>query len=129
MFSPSIGPSKGVLRPLSSRVETRAWHRSGIPPGTVMGLAFCGAESKQAWEKNPVERWFAELTTKWMKRGMHRSVKELVASIRTWIANWKQRPKALRMAQDRRRDRPKPRPYCHRINDSAHQSSPCDGAF
>ena len=58
-----------------------------------MGLAFCGAESKQAWEKNLVERWFAALTTKWMKRGMHRSVKELVASIHTWIANWNNDPK------------------------------------
>src|SRR5205807_2106396 len=34
---------------------------------------------------NLVERWFAELTTKWIKRGTHRSVRELVASIRTWI--------------------------------------------
>ena len=33
------------------------------------------------------ERWFAELTTKWLRRGTHRSVKELTASIRTWIAN------------------------------------------
>ena len=36
---------------------------------------------------NLVERWFAELTTKWIKRGTHHSVKDLVASIRTWIAN------------------------------------------
>src|SRR3989449_10483746 len=34
---------------------------------------------------NLVERWFAELTTKWIKRGTHRSVRDLVASIRTWI--------------------------------------------
>src|SRR2546425_3369303 len=37
---------------------------------------------------NLVERWFAELTTTWIKRGSHRSVRDLVASIRTWIANW-----------------------------------------
>ena len=42
---------------------------------------------------NLVERWFAELTTKWIKRGTHRSVKELVASIRTWITNWNDDPK------------------------------------
>jgi len=37
---------------------------------------------------NLVERWFAELTTKWIKRGVRRSVRDLVASIRTWINNW-----------------------------------------
>ncbi len=42
---------------------------------------------------NLVERWFAELTTKWLKRGTHRSVKELVASIRTGITNWNDEPK------------------------------------
>ena len=30
---------------------------------------------------NLVERWFAELTTKWLKRGTHRSTKELEAAI------------------------------------------------
>ena len=42
---------------------------------------------------NLVERWFAELTTKWIKRGTHRSVRDLVASIRSWIANWNDNPK------------------------------------
>src|SRR5438876_5078385 len=42
---------------------------------------------------NLVERWFAELTTKWIKRGAHRSVRDLVASIRTWITDWNDDPK------------------------------------
>ena len=42
---------------------------------------------------NLVERWFAELTTKWLRRGTHRSVKDLVASIRTWITNWNDEPR------------------------------------
>src|SRR5919206_3711799 len=42
---------------------------------------------------NLVERWFAELTTKWIKRGAHRSVRDLVASIRTWIAGWNDDPR------------------------------------
>src|SRR5438309_7535235 len=42
---------------------------------------------------NLVERWFAELTSKWLKRSSHRSVTELVASIRTWITNWNDDPK------------------------------------
>jgi transposase len=33
---------------------------------------------------NLVERWFAELTTKWLRRGSHRSVAELQASIQAW---------------------------------------------
>ena len=35
---------------------------------------------------NLVERWFAELTTKWLRRGSHRSVPELTASIQAWIS-------------------------------------------
>ena len=42
---------------------------------------------------NLVERWFAELTTKWLRRGTHRSTKELEAAITTWIANWNEDPK------------------------------------
>ena len=42
---------------------------------------------------NLAERWFAELTTKWLTRPAHRSVPDLVASIRTWIANWNDDPK------------------------------------
>jgi transposase len=42
---------------------------------------------------NLVERWFAELTTKWIKRSAHRSVRDLVASIRTRIANWNEHPR------------------------------------
>ncbi len=41
---------------------------------------------------NLVERWFAELTTKWLRRGTHTSVHDLKASIRTWIANWNDEP-------------------------------------
>jgi transposase len=42
---------------------------------------------------NLVERWFAELTTKWLRRGSHRSVPELTASIQTWIDTWNQDPR------------------------------------
>jgi transposase len=37
---------------------------------------------------NLVERWFAELTTKKIKRGAHTSVPGLEADIRGWIATW-----------------------------------------
>jgi hypothetical protein len=34
----------------------------------------------------------AELTQKWLERGTHRSTRELVASIRTWIQRWNDEP-------------------------------------
>ena len=34
---------------------------------------------------NLVERWFAELTTNKLKRGAHRSVRQINADIRAWI--------------------------------------------
>jgi transposase len=42
---------------------------------------------------NLVERWFAELTTKWLRRGSHRSVPELTASIQAWIDTWNADPR------------------------------------
>jgi transposase len=42
---------------------------------------------------NLVERWFAELTTKQLQRGAHRSVRELNADIRAWITTWNDDPK------------------------------------
>jgi transposase len=42
---------------------------------------------------NLVERWFALLTERWLRRGSQRSTKELVASIRTWITGWNDDPK------------------------------------
>src|SRR3954464_13523039 len=41
---------------------------------------------------NLVERRFAELTTKLLQRGAHRSVRQLNSDIRGWIANWNQHP-------------------------------------
>jgi hypothetical protein len=42
---------------------------------------------------NLVERWFAELTTKKLRRGAHRSVGQLNADIRAWIDTWNDNPK------------------------------------
>src|SRR5215216_3267942 len=41
---------------------------------------------------NLVERWFAELTTKKLRRGAHRSVRDLNADIRAWIETWNDDP-------------------------------------
>ena len=51
-----------------------------------------------------VERWFGELTTKLLQRGVHKSVQALEADIRAWIDNLERGPPPIRVDQDRRRD-------------------------
>ena len=67
---------------------------------------------------NLVERWFAELTTKWIKRSAHRSVRDLVASIRTWITNWNEDPKPYVWHKTADEILNSLAAYCQRINDS-----------
>ena len=69
---------------------------------------------------NLVERWFAELTTKWIKRSAHRSVRDLVASIRTWIANWNDAPRPFVWHKTADEILDSLAAYCQRINDSGH---------
>jgi transposase len=69
---------------------------------------------------NLVERWFAELTTKWLRRGTHRSTKELVASIRTWITNWNDDPKPFLWHKTADEILDNLATYCQRISNSGH---------
>jgi transposase len=69
---------------------------------------------------NLVERWFAELTSKWIKRASHRSVRELTASIRTWITNWNDDPKPFVWHKSADEILDSLAAYCQRINDSGH---------
>ena len=69
---------------------------------------------------NLVERWFAELTTKWIKRGAHRSVRDLVASIRTWITNYNDDPKPYIWHKTADEILTSLATYCQRINNSGH---------
>src|SRR2546425_1967836 len=48
---------------------------------------------------NLVERWFAELTNKQIRRGVHRSVRELEAAIREFIAAHNEAPKPFLWAK------------------------------
>jgi transposase len=45
---------------------------------------------------NQVERWFAELTRKQLRRGVHTSTKQLEADIRAFIARHNEKPKPYR---------------------------------
>jgi len=69
---------------------------------------------------NLVERWFAELTTKWLRRSTHRSVRELVASIRTWITDWNDNPRPFVWHKTADEILATLATYCQRISDSGH---------
>lgn len=69
---------------------------------------------------NLVERWFAELTTKWLRRGTHRSVRQLTASIRSWITNWNDEPRPFVWHKTADEILDSLAAYCQRINDSGH---------
>jgi transposase len=69
---------------------------------------------------NLVERWFAELTEKWLRRGTHRSTKELVASIRTWITDWNENPRPFVWHKTSDEILESLASYCERVSDSGH---------
>lgn len=69
---------------------------------------------------NLVERWFSELTTKKLRRGTHRSVRQLNADIRTWIETWNDEPKPFVWTKTAEQILDSVARYCTRINDSGH---------
>jgi transposase len=69
---------------------------------------------------NLVERWFAELTNKKLKRGAHRSVHELNKDIRDWIETWNDEPRPYVWTKTADQILESIRRYCGRINDSGH---------
>jgi transposase len=69
---------------------------------------------------NLVERWFAELTTKKLRRGAHRSVRELNADIRAWIETWNEDPKPYIWTKTADQILESIAAYCTRINESRH---------
>jgi transposase len=69
---------------------------------------------------NLVERWFAELTNRKLRRSAHRSVTELEADIRTWINQWNADPKPFVWTKTADEILDNLANYCQRINDSGH---------
>jgi transposase len=69
---------------------------------------------------NLVERWFAELTNKWLRRGTHRSVGELTASIQFWIDTWNQEPRPFVWAKTTDQILENITRYLQRISNSGH---------
>lgn len=69
---------------------------------------------------NLVERWFAELTTKKLRRGTHTSVRQLNADIRAWIQTWNDNPRPYVWTKTADQILANIANYCTRINDSGH---------
>jgi transposase len=69
---------------------------------------------------NLIERWFAELTNRWLRRGTHHSTRDLVASIRTWIQMWNDEPKPFVWHKTADEILETLANYCQRISDSRH---------
>ena len=69
---------------------------------------------------NLIERWFAELTNKWLRRGTHRSAKELESAITAWVDNWNDEPKPFVWHKTADEILDTLAAYCQRISDSGH---------
>jgi transposase len=69
---------------------------------------------------NLVERSFAELTNKLLKRGAHRSVRHLNADIRAWIETWNEDPRPFVWTKTAEQILESISRYCKRINPSGH---------
>jgi transposase len=69
---------------------------------------------------NLVERWFAELTNRKLRRSAHRSVLELEVDVRKWVNEWNKAPKPFVWTKTADQILDTLATYCRRINDSAH---------
>lgn len=69
---------------------------------------------------NLVDRWFAELTNKWLRRGTHRSTRELEAAITAWMEHWNEESKPFVWHKTADEILDTLAAYCERISDSRH---------
>jgi len=69
---------------------------------------------------NLVERWFAELTNRKLRRSAHRSVTALEADVTAWIEAWNADPKPFIWTKTADQILETLAAYCQRINDSGH---------
>ncbi len=69
---------------------------------------------------NLVERWFAELARRKLRRSTHRSVVELEVDIRKWTNAWNKDPRPFVWTKTADQILETLAAYCERINDSEH---------
>jgi len=69
---------------------------------------------------NLVERWFGELTSRKLRRGTHRSVRELNDDIRDWMKHWNENPRPYVWTKTAEQILDTLAAYCEQITDSGH---------
>jgi transposase len=69
---------------------------------------------------NQVERWFSELTTKLLQRGVHKNVQQLEADIRNWIGTWNENPRPFVWTKTADEILGSLARYCQRISGAGH---------
>ena len=69
---------------------------------------------------NLVERWFAEITTKMLRRGVHRSVADLETDIRSWLDHWNENPRPYVWVKTADEILTNLAKYCERISATGH---------
>ena len=70
---------------------------------------------------NQVERWFAELTTKKLRRSTHHTVRQLRNDITAWTEHWNADPRPYRWHKTADEILDNLARYLQRINDSGHE--------
>ncbi len=107
-----LRPGPGQLRQLQD-----ARHQGLAAEAPRFDLHFTPASS--SW-LNLVERWFAQLTNRKLRRSAHRSVTELEAGIRRWVNAWNKEPRPFVWTKTADEILETLASYCERINDSGH---------
>ena len=69
---------------------------------------------------NIVERWFAEITRRMIRRGTFRTVPELERKLQSWIDQWNEDPRPFVWVKTAEEILETLAAYLHRINDSEH---------
>src|SRR5437588_2909983 len=69
---------------------------------------------------NMVERWFAELTNKKIRRGAHASVRDLETDIMEWIGRWNENPRPFRWVKSADEILRSIARFCTRISEAGH---------
>ena len=69
---------------------------------------------------NQVERWFSTLTTRYIRRGTHRSTRELEQAIRDYLVVNNDDPKPFRWTKSADDILDSIKRFCLRISDAAH---------
>jgi transposase len=75
---------------------------------------------KSASWLNLVERWFAEITTKLLRRGVHTSVAALETDIRSWLDHWNENPRPFIWTKSADEILSNLARYCQRISAAGH---------